>query len=171
LGNAPENIREMKKTTRVDSEKIDCLSSVKTFFIRTHLEIQNFHVILHRQIKEKRMTNAGTKKSIISICLLALFISYLASITFFVHTHSVNGQTITHSHPYRGTPDNPGHEHSAAQIQTIAQLSQLLASGVLTIAFACFLAGKKILRNLSIPCFRENNRILSYNLRAPPCSC
>jgi hypothetical protein len=117
------------------------------------------------------MTKAGTKKSIISLCLLALFISYLVSITFFVHTHIINGQTITHSHPYQGTPDNPGHEHSAAQIQTIAQLSQLLTSGVLTIAFACFLTGKKVLRNLSISCFWKNNWIFSYSLRAPPCYC
>ena len=128
-------------------------------------------VSLCRQIKEKRMTKAGTKKSIISLCLLALFISYLANITFFVHTHTVNGQTVTHSHPYQGTPDNPGHEHSAAQIQTIAQLSLLLASGVLTITFACFLADKKILRNLSFSCFRKNNRIFSHGLRAPPCYC
>lgn len=67
-------------------------------------------VSLRRQIKEKRMTKAGTKKSIIFLCLQALFISYPASITFFVHTHTINGQTITHSHPYQGTPDNQGHE-------------------------------------------------------------
>jgi hypothetical protein len=114
------------------------------------------------------MTKVETKKSIISICLLALFISYLTNITFFVHTHIVNGQVITHSHPYCGTSDNPDHGHSAAQIHAIVQLSQLLAAGVLMIAFTCFVAGKKINRNFSIPYFKESGWIFSYSLRAPP---
>ena len=100
--------------------------------------------------------------------LLTLLVSYTANTAFFVHTHIVDGQLVTHSHPYRGTPDNPGHGHSTAQFQTIAQLSYLLLSGVLAIAFTCSFAGKKVLRNLSIPYFGEKTRIFSFNLRAPP---
>ncbi|MDR2468991.1 MAG: hypothetical protein LBD27_00710 [Tannerella sp.] len=107
-------------------------------------------------------------RRIVSVFLLTLFVSYVANTAFFVHTHMVDGQLVTHSHPYRGTPDNPGHGHSTAQFQTIAQLSYVLLSAVLSIAFTCSFAGKKALWNLSIPYAGEKACLFSFNLRAPP---
>jgi hypothetical protein len=39
--------------------------------------------------------------------LPVLFISYMAGITLFTHSHVVNGVTIVHSHPFK-----KGGEHS-----------------------------------------------------------
>ena len=39
--------------------------------------------------------------------LPVLFISYMAGITLFTHSHVVNGVTIVHSHPFK-----KGSEHS-----------------------------------------------------------
>lgn len=57
------------------------------------------------------------------LLMLLIFISYISCITLFPHTHSVKGRTITHSHPYNGSPDNPGHNHTQMQFSAIAMLS------------------------------------------------
>jgi len=46
--------------------------------------------------------------------LVILFCGYLGSITFFSHTHVVDGMTIVHSHPYKSQPgsDPVNHNHS-----------------------------------------------------------
>ncbi|MDR2533550.1 MAG: hypothetical protein LBC81_02045 [Tannerellaceae bacterium] len=112
--------------------------------------------------------NKDNIKRIISACLLAVFVSYVANTTLFVHTHIVDGQLVTHSHPYRGAPDSPGHGHSSTQLQTIAQLSLLLAYAAPAVIFACFLAGKRSLRNLSVTSHKANNKVYSFCLRGPP---
>ncbi len=54
---------------------------------------------------------------------------------FFQHTHTVGNFHITHSHPYQGSAEQPGHSHTATQFLTIGLLS-LFAALVLTAAFA-----------------------------------
>ncbi|MDR2140089.1 MAG: hypothetical protein LBP50_11160 [Tannerella sp.] len=103
-----------------------------------------------------------------SALLLMFFISHLANTALFVHTHIVDGQYVTHSHPYQGTRDNPGHGHTPAQFQTIAHLLHSWSFAVSTLVFTCFLAGKRILRNPAVPCFGNGIRLFSYSLRAPP---
>ena len=52
---------------------------------------------------------------LIHLFLLALFLSYYGSITFFSHYHVVNGVTIVHSHFFCGHADTDGkadHTHS-----------------------------------------------------------
>ncbi|MDR1897880.1 MAG: hypothetical protein LBR10_13930 [Prevotellaceae bacterium] len=108
------------------------------------------------------------KRHIVAAFLMMLFVSYLASITMFVHTHIVDGQIITHSHPYCGTPDNPGHSHTAAQFLTIAHLSNLLMTGASIFVFACFLAKKTIVRNFLSRYRFERSCSAPCSLRAPP---
>ncbi|MDR0560293.1 MAG: hypothetical protein LBG92_08975 [Prevotellaceae bacterium] len=110
----------------------------------------------------------GIKKQVLSMFLMAIFTAYTINITFFVHTHIVNGQTITHSHFYCGTPDNPEHGHSSAQFQTIKLLSYLLASSIMAIFFACFLQEKKFIGNSPFNGFRNVDELFSFSLRAPP---
>ena len=59
--------------------------------------------------------------------LLVLFVSYYANITFFSHAHIINGVTIVHSHFHTGfdNSQHPQHQHSTADIQLIAVISQL----------------------------------------------
>ena len=45
--------------------------------------------------------------------LPVLFISYMAGITLFTHSHVVNGVTIVHSHPFERAADGTYHHHSS----------------------------------------------------------
>ena len=46
-----------------------------------------------------------------------LFMWYLVSVSFFAHSHIVNGEIINHSHPF-----SKEHQHSQNQIDTISLL-------------------------------------------------
>lgn len=74
---------------------------------------------MKRRLKIKR-------DSLARVVLLA-FLGYLVCITLFPHTHTIRGFKFTHSHPYAGTPENPGHVHTENEILTIAYASMLLA--------------------------------------------
>lgn len=87
-------------------------------------------------------------KTVIRIALLAIFMTYACCITFFTHTHIVNGVTIVHSHPYSTDSEgNPTHEHSGVEIQLIQTLSTFYVVGliVLTIALGLFRTKRIIL--------------------------
>lgn len=51
--------------------------------------------------------------------LLLLFMGYYGSITLFPHSHIVNGDLVTHSHPYSSS----NHSHSASQLQQLSSLT------------------------------------------------
>lgn len=96
-----------------------------------------------------------------------LFISYLAGITLFTHSHVVNGVTIVHSHPFN---KDTNHSHTTTEFQLIHHLSHVITSGkfvfTLSIIFLPFLisviAAKPETATRAIPC----KGIIS--LRAPP---
>lgn len=59
--------------------------------------------------------------------LLLFFMGYYSSITFFPHTHIVDGKTIVHSHPYNPFGDNPSNQHhSKNELVLIHVLSHFL---------------------------------------------
>ncbi|NDV65123.1 hypothetical protein [Bacteroides sp. 224] len=69
-------------------------------------------------------------------CLLpVLFISYLAGITLFTHSHVVNGVTIVHSHPFN---EDAEHSHSTTEFQLIHLLSQVLTGGAVILPLLLF---------------------------------
>ena len=74
-----------------------------------------------------------TKKHIsIRIFFLALFLSYFADITFFTHSHIVNGATIIHSHYTFGehpskSGKQQGHTHNANALTLISQATSWCA--------------------------------------------
>lgn len=59
-----------------------------------------------------------TKKTILALSLLVLFVTYQASITAFTHVHYVNGVLITHSHPFHGK-----HTHTQTALIVIGRLA------------------------------------------------
>jgi hypothetical protein len=67
-------------------------------------------------------------QNILKGLLPLLFISYLAGITFFTHSHVVNGVTIVHSHPFDKSTE---HSHTTTEFQLIHLLSQVLTAGAL----------------------------------------
>lgn len=72
----------------------------------------------------------GLQRSILlPTLLLAIFITYKAGITLFIHTHVLmNGAVVAHSHPY----DNEEHSHSDAQIIAfhVASVTQCLEPAI-----------------------------------------
>lgn len=59
-------------------------------------------------------------KRLFAIILTIIFTSYIACITFCVHTHIVNGQLVTHTHPY----SNQQHQHSDSSIVAFCHILQ-----------------------------------------------
>ncbi|MDR0714284.1 MAG: hypothetical protein LBF89_08520 [Bacteroidales bacterium] len=108
------------------------------------------------------------KKWLPACFLLVLFCSYMVSITCFVHSHVVNGQFVTHSHPYKGTPDNPGHSHTAAQFVSIAFLSHFVTLGAIFAGLIHILSGQMIIRKFLHDFFGKQLQIHFCFLRAPP---
>ncbi len=102
------------------------------------------------------------------LLMLLLWISYIGGVSLFPHNHIVDGHRITHSHPYSGSPENPNHNHTQAQIATIAMLSNVVA----IVAHSTFALGLSLALLTIIGCAaqisisRLTQQILS--LRAPP---
>lgn len=84
------------------------------------------------------------KKSVLRLFiksfLLLLFMNYMASVSFFTHSHVVNGVTIIHSHPYPLNEKGADHQHTGTQLQLIGLLSTFYVVGsiVLYFFFTCF---------------------------------
>jgi hypothetical protein len=108
------------------------------------------------------------KKYLLASFLLVVFCSYMVSITCFTHTHVINGQLVTHSHPYKGTPSNPEHSHTTTQLISIALLSYFVTLSATFVRFLHILSGKIIIRKIFQPFFDKQLQIRFYALRAPP---
>lgn len=64
--------------------------------------------------------------TILRCFLPVLFVTYMASITFFAHAHVINGVTIVHSHPFKKAAS---HHHSTLELQLVHLLSNFSADG------------------------------------------
>jgi len=69
------------------------------------------------------------KRQATGLFFLILFAGYFSSVTFFPHTHVVEGITIIHSHPYKSLPGNgsSGHSHTGNAIALSLFLSCIYA--------------------------------------------
>ena len=85
----------------------------------------------------------GKSKKILSVFLVALFVSYYVGVSFFPHTHVYGWGTVTHSHPYTSNT----HTHSAYALQFIHHLNSnfqfvsvavVLYFAILTVSNALF---------------------------------
>jgi hypothetical protein len=111
-------------------------------------------------------------REISAYLLLALFVSYYVSASFFPHTHIVDGKTVVHSHFYFPSAENktPSHEHNLHAFGAIFSLSHFFFTGLFfTISLQVFN------RYLHHHTYRKNNNsysqqilIRSNGLRAPP---
>ena len=113
----------------------------------------------------------GIRGKALKIVLLIIFCLYTSSITFFTHSHIVNGVTIVHSHFYLADDEgNPTHEHSGAEIQLIQHLSTYFVFGLIA---AAIILGWLTLRATTLfvnqDCIYKQNLYQKYfRLRAPP---
>jgi len=108
----------------------------------------------------------------LSVLLLILFLGYYSSITFFTHSHIINGVTIVHSHPFNTDKggDSSSSPHSGKELQIIQLLSDFFTIAV-SLSFAVILF-RSLLYKIPIKS-NEDGHIKScgyctYSLRAPP---
>ena len=99
--------------------------------------------------------------------LLLLFASYIASATLFVHTHSIDGEQIVHSHFSFGG-NGSSHSHTKAEIELIATLTSFVV--VVVAALALKLVDRRLLGIIITPTLtRKSTSAARYiSLRAPP---
>jgi len=110
-------------------------------------------------------------KAALRIILPVIFIAYACSVTFFTHTHIVNGVTIVHSHPFLTDENgNPDHDHTPAEIQLIHTLSTFFSTGIVILFFILGLfTAKRVIIPARRFVFTPQQYIRgSYTLRPPP---
>lgn len=105
------------------------------------------------------------KRTICALCLLALFVTYQASVTAFTHVHYVNGVLITHSHPFHNQ-----HSHSATSLIVIGLLSHFSSDK----PDCCEMlhpmrALLRVLENATDTPVVKGKTCRVISLRAPPC--
>lgn len=116
-------------------------------------------------IEVKRLS---TFRIILSVFMLALFLSYQASTTLFTHTHIIDGRVITHSHPY----DSQAHSHSDAQIFALGHISSFAGEelGNNDLDFRAYEVIEEI-GNVADAALSFFVSLDSHGFRAPPVCC
>lgn len=108
-----------------------------------------------------------TARRILSAALLLLLASYFASATLFIHTHSIDGEQIVHSHISFGG-NGSSHSHTKAEINLIANLTSFVV--VVVAALALKRVDRRLLDVITTPeIARKSSSVARYiSLRAPP---
>lgn len=118
------------------------------------------------------ITNKVVLKFVLKWAMLLIFMQYSACISFFMHSHIVNGVTIIHSHPYQADDNgNPTHGHTTAELQLINVLSSF--HFVLIFVALVLLIRPLIYKKLFIPKKQDYIFVKKYTfrfLRPPPVS-
>ena len=102
-----------------------------------------------------------------SAALLLLLASDFASATLFIHTHSIDGEQIVHSHISFGG-NGSSHSHTKAEIELIANLTSFAV--VIVAATVLKLVDRRLLGIIAMPeIARKSTSVARYiSLRAPP---
>lgn len=119
------------------------------------------------------MRNQKYTVDIFKVLLLFLFIGFNGSLTLFYHAHSINGQIIFHSHPYKSNKTSsvpyPSHKHSPVDFIHIQQLNESLWEATTNIpsisTFTCFVP-EYVFSDFDAD-YKTGNQIVLC-LRAPP---
>ena len=83
--------------------------------------------------------NWDLRKYLVTGVLGILFSWYFICTNMFFHTHTIDEGIISHSHPYSGSPEKPGHSHTYTEFLTIASLSQFIAVVVVMVCLGLIL--------------------------------
>lgn len=109
----------------------------------------------------------------IRIFFLALFLSYFADITFFTHSHIVNGVTIVHSHYSCGKQSSQNdapekHTHSGNALTLISQAAAWIAIILSMPELVATFPTEIITYSAEIPLKAEQTSPPQFHLRGPP---
>ena len=108
----------------------------------------------------------------VRLLLFLLFIGYSGSITLFPHSHTINGITIVHSHPYSSDKgsDSSRIPHTGKELIVIQLLSGFVITPfvilILSLIFRSLL--QKIVVCSTLEGYAEPGGYCNYALRAPP---
>jgi hypothetical protein len=95
--------------------------------------VRFFSYFCKRKVKESFMLQRGKQ---ISICfLLLVFTTYYVDITFFQHSHIINGVTIVHSH-FHSNAHTQTESHSVNELTMISTLSDFQSAQVAILGVA-----------------------------------
>jgi hypothetical protein len=86
------------------------------------------HAIIKECVRQSNLYQGYRRLS--GFFLVILFCGYLGSVTFFPHTHIVDGISVVHSHPYKSLPgSNPvDHHHSKNGFLLIQFISSFITT-------------------------------------------
>ena len=100
--------------------------------------------------------------------LLWLFVGYIGCISLFMHRHTIDGQTVVHSHIYSGDGEQPDHSHSSQQFKTIEALAMYAALAATSLQHIA--APLQYATTLIQSCTYDvvPQSVLLFSLRAPP---
>lgn len=118
--------------------------------------------------KNKTLEHRTRRHIVISLLMFALFVSYQAGITLFVHSHNVGGSIVAHSHPYSGG----SHTHSGAEYVAIHNLSSFQSGEIES--EETITVYRQVIDEITILTDENRNRYTDkqiISLRAPPCFC
>lgn len=118
-----------------------------------------------------KMKSDGLKriyKKITGYFLLILFLGYFGSVTFFPHTHIVDGVTIVHSHPFKSHSGNDpiNHNHTKNGFVLIHFISHLILTALL-IFWGIPIFRKALNIRILIPDTSINFTLYSYSPHRP----
>lgn len=107
-------------------------------------------------------------KRVLAGWLFVLFVGYVGSMTLFYHTHVINGQMVSHSHPYRQAPDTGSHTHTSSEFALIAHLSVILMLAAVFCCAAKLFANRGEEHTVPVPVPIRDRQPLVTALRGPP---
>ena len=104
-----------------------------------------------------------------SILLMLLsFVVYVGGITLFSHGHTIDGETVYHSHLHTGSAEQPDHTHSSLQFKTLAALAMYIALAAVVAEHIDLPTSTAITLDSTDAYGVATRSVLHFSLRAPP---
>ena len=108
------------------------------------------------------------RERFMGVILMLVVAIYLASSTLFIHSHTIDGIVVVHSHPFLGS--SSAHTHSDSSVDTIYRLTMpnaMTADGVAEIPYTMLSIAIEESSVVDVTYAAEHSISL---LRAPPAS-
>lgn len=116
--------------------------------------------------KQNKLVSMKTVIYILKNSLVAIFLIVVLETVIRTHTHIIDNQLITHSHPFSKPQSN--HTHNSVELSIILQLNTITTLALFTLVLlSIFKFNHKFIFSYSK---KINNYIITlyYQLRAPP---
>lgn len=102
------------------------------------------------------------------LLMLLLFVVYVGGITLFSHGHTIDGETVYHSHLHTGSAEQPNHTHSSLQFKTLAALAMYIALAAVVAEHIDLPTSTAITLDSTDAHGVATRSVLHFSLRAPP---